>query len=102
MARHAGAEVLISVADDGEGLDPKRIRAMAEKNGLIAPGAVLSEAELHQFLFHPGFSTSQQVSALSGRGVGLDVVRRAIESMRGSIDIANEPARARPSRCACR
>jgi two-component system chemotaxis sensor kinase CheA len=89
VARHAGAEVLISVSDDGKGLDPERIRAKAEEAGLAAPGAVLSEAELHQFLFHPGFSTAQQVSALSGRGVGLDVVRRAIEGMRGTIDVAS-------------
>ena len=93
VARHAGAEVLISVSDDGKGLDPKRIRAKAEEAGLATPGAVLSEAELHQFLFHPGFSTAQQVSALSGRGVGLDVVRRAIEGMRGTIDVASEPGK---------
>ncbi len=90
IARHAGAEVLISVGDDGKGLDAKRIRAKAEENGLIAPGAVLSDAELNQFIFHPGFSTAKEVSALSGRGVGMDVVRRTIEGMRGSIDIATE------------
>ena len=90
VARHAGAEVLISVSDDGKGLDPNKIRAKAEENGLVAPGAVLSEAELHQLLFQPGFSTAQQVSALSGRGVGMDVVRRTIEGMRGSIDIASQ------------
>jgi two-component system chemotaxis sensor kinase CheA len=90
IARHAGAEVLISVCDDGKGLDTAKIRAKAEENGLIAPGAVLTEAELHQLLFQPGFSTAQQVSALSGRGVGMDVVRRAIDGLRGSIDIATE------------
>ncbi|HEY1942013.1 MAG TPA: chemotaxis protein CheA [Roseiarcus sp.] len=90
VARHAGAEVLISVGDDGKGLDASRIRAKAEENGLIAPGAVLSDAELHQYIFHPGFSTAKEVSALSGRGVGMDVVRRTIEGMRGSIDIATE------------
>ncbi len=90
VAHHAGAEVLISVADDGKGLDASRIRAKAEENGLVAPGAVLSDAELHQYIFHPGFSTAKEVSALSGRGVGMDVVRRTIEGMRGSIDIATE------------
>ena len=90
VARHAGAEVQISVSDDGKGLDPKKIRAKAEENGLVAPGVALSDAELYQFLFLPGFSTAQQVSALSGRGVGMDVVRRTIEGMRGSIDIASE------------
>jgi two-component system chemotaxis sensor kinase CheA len=91
VARHAGAEVLISVSDDGRGLDAKRIRAKAEENGLIAPGAQLSPNELYQLIFQPGFSTAKEVSALSGRGVGMDVVRRTIESMRGAIDIATEP-----------
>ncbi len=90
VARHAGAEVLISVGDDGRGLDAKRIRAKAEENGLIAADAVLSEAELHQLIFHPGFSTAKEVSALSGRGVGMDVVKRTIESMRGSIDVSTQ------------
>jgi two-component system, chemotaxis family, sensor kinase CheA len=91
VARHAGAEVLISVGDDGRGLDAQRIRAKAEENGLVAPGAAMSDAELHQMIFHPGFSTAKEVSALSGRGVGMDVVKRTIEGMRGSIDISTEP-----------
>ena len=91
VARHAGAEVLISVSDDGRGLDAQRIRAKAEENGLIAAGAALSDAELYQLIFQPGFSTAKEVSALSGRGVGLDVVKRTIEGMRGSIDIATQP-----------
>jgi len=93
VARHAGAEVLISVSEDGRGLDAKRIRAKAEENGLIAPDAVLSDAELHQLIFQPGFSTAKEVSALSGRGVGLDVVKRTIEGMRGSIDLATDPGK---------
>jgi two-component system chemotaxis sensor kinase CheA len=93
VARHAGAEVLISVSEDGRGLDAKRIRAKAEENGLIAPDAVLSDAELYQLIFRPGFSTAKEVSALSGRGVGLDVVKRTIEGMRGSIDIATQPGK---------
>jgi two-component system chemotaxis sensor kinase CheA len=92
-ACHVGAEVQISVSDDGRGLDVDRIRAKAEENGLIASGAILSDTELHQLIFHPGFSTAKEVSALSGRGVGMDVVRRTIEGMRGSIDIAAEPGR---------
>ena len=93
VARHAGAEVLISVADDGKGLDAAKIRAKAEEQGLVAPGAVLTEAELHQLLFQPGFSTAKEVSALSGRGVGMDVVRRTIDGLRGSIDVASEPGK---------
>ena len=91
VARHAGAEVLISVSDDGRGLDAKRIRAKAEENGLVTPDAVLTDVELNQLIFHPGFSTAKEVSALSGRGVGMDVVKRTIENMRGSIDIATRP-----------
>jgi len=91
VARHAGAEVLISVSDDGRGLDTRRIRAKAEENGLVAPGAPMSESELHQLIFHPGFSTAKEISALSGRGVGMDVVRRTIEGMRGAIEVATEP-----------
>jgi two-component system chemotaxis sensor kinase CheA len=91
VARHAGAEVLISVSEDGRGLDVQRIRAKAEENGLIAADAVLADAELHQLIFQPGFSTAKEVSALSGRGVGLDVVKRTIEGMRGSIDLATRP-----------
>jgi two-component system chemotaxis sensor kinase CheA len=93
VARHAGAEVLISVSEDGRGLDAKRIRAKAEESGLIAADAVLSDAELYQLIFQPGFSTAKAVSALSGRGVGLDVVKRTIEGMRGSVDIATRPGR---------
>ena len=93
VARHAGAEVQISIIDDGKGLDAQRIRRKAEENGLIAPSATISEAELHQLIFHPGFSTAAQVSAVSGRGVGMDVVRRTIEGMRGVIDIATAPGK---------
>jgi len=90
-ARHAGAEVLVSVIDDGRGLDPARIRARAEENGLLAQGAKVSDNELFQILFQPGFSTVSQVTNLSGRGVGLDVVKRTIEDLRGKIDIVSTP-----------
>ena len=91
LAQHVGAQVMVTVRDDGGGLDTVRIRAKAEEQGLIALGATLSDAEIHQFLFHPGFSTAQTVSALSGRGVGMDVVKRTIEALRGSIDVSTEP-----------
>ncbi|WP_407177437.1 chemotaxis protein CheA [Bradyrhizobium sp. STM 3562] len=90
-AVHSGAQVLVTVRDNGGGLNTARIRAKAEEQGLIAPGAALSDHEIHQFLFHPGFSTAQTVSALSGRGVGMDVVKRTIENMRGSIDLSTRP-----------
>ncbi len=92
-ARHSGAEVLISIRDDGKGLDSARIRARAEENGLIAPGARLSDADLFQYIFAPGFSTAAEVTSVSGRGVGMDVVKRTIESLRGAIDITSTPGR---------
>ena len=83
--------MLVTVQDDGAGLDTARIRAKAEEQGLIQPGAALSEHDIHQLLFHPGFSTAKTVSALSGRGVGMDVVKRTIEAMRGVIDLTTIP-----------
>ncbi|MCK1651916.1 chemotaxis protein CheA [Bradyrhizobium sp. 149] len=90
-AVHSGAQVLVTIKDNGGGLNTVRIRAKAEEQGLIAPGATLSDHEIHQFLFHAGFSTAQTISALSGRGVGMDVVKRTIENMRGSIDLTTRP-----------
>lgn len=90
-ARHAGTEVLITITDDGRGLNRDRIRKRAEERGLVAPDEVLSDTELYQVLFLPGFSTAQSVTSLSGRGVGMDVVKRTIETLRGKIDIASTP-----------
>jgi len=90
-ARYVGAQVLVTVKDDGAGLDAARIRAKAEEQGLIAPGAPCGEQETYQLLFAPGFSTAAVVSALSGRGVGMDVVKRTIEAMRGSIELSTVP-----------
>lgn len=84
-AHQAGGEVLITITDDGRGIDVERVRAKAEANGLLQPGQVVSEDELLGLIFHPGFSTAAQVTNLSGRGVGMDVVKRTIESLRGSI-----------------
>jgi two-component system, chemotaxis family, sensor kinase CheA len=92
-ARHVGAEVLVSLADDGHGLDRTRIRTRAEENGLVSPGAKLTDNELFQFILAPGFSTAHEVTSLSGRGVGLDVVKRTIDHLRGKIDIVSSPAR---------
>jgi two-component system chemotaxis sensor kinase CheA len=90
-AHQAGGEVLITITDDGRGIDRERVRAKAEANGLIQPGQVVSEDELLGMIFHPGFSTAAQVTNLSGRGVGMDVVKRTIESLRGSIDVKSQP-----------
>ena len=88
-AHQAGGEVVITIRDDGRGIDRDRVRAKAEANGLIEPGQSLSEQELLQLIFAPGFSTAAAVTNLSGRGVGMDVVKRTIESLRGTIDVAS-------------
>lgn len=90
-AHQAGGEVLITIRDDGRGINRDRVRAKAEAQGLIEPGAQISDSELLQMIFHPGFSTAAQVTNLSGRGVGMDVVKRTIESLRGTIDITSNP-----------
>lgn len=90
-ARQAGGEVIIKITDDGRGIDREKVRTKAEASGLIEPGQQVSESELLQFIFHPGFSTAQKVTNLSGRGVGMDVVKRTIESLRGTIDMVSKP-----------
>ena len=90
-ARQSGAEVVITITDDGRGVDRARVRAKAEENGLIQPGQVLSDNELLQLIFAPGFSTAAAITNLSGRGVGMDVVKRTIEGLRGSIELTSTP-----------
>ncbi len=90
-ARHSGANVVIRVSDDGRGLDVDKVRARALEQGLIQSGARLTEGEVFALIMAPGFSTAREVTEVSGRGVGMDVVRRSIESLRGSIDIASKP-----------
>lgn len=86
-ALHSGANVLIRISDDGKGLDSEAIRAKAVEKGLMQPDADLTEKEIFSFIFAPGFSTAAQVTNLSGRGVGMDVVKRCIEGLRGSIEL---------------
>ncbi|WP_404400460.1 chemotaxis protein CheA [Pelagibacterium halotolerans] len=90
-AAHTGAEVAISISDDGAGLDAGRIRAKAEEAGLIAADAKMTDEDLYQLIFHPGFSTAKEITSVSGRGVGMDVVKRTIESLRGAIDVVSRP-----------
>lgn len=90
-AHQQGGEVVITIRDDGRGIDRERVRAKAESQGLIQPGQVLADQDLLQMIFHPGFSTAAAVTNLSGRGVGMDVVKRTIESLRGAIDIKSAP-----------
>ncbi|MEO5376983.1 MAG: chemotaxis protein CheA [Magnetococcus sp. DMHC-6] len=89
-AIHSGASVLIRVEDDGKGLDPKLLRTKAIEKGIIAPDAELSDKEAYQLIFGAGFSTAEKITNVSGRGVGMDVVRRSIEALRGTIDVQSE------------
>jgi len=88
-AVHSGDSVLITIADDGKGLDRERIRQKAVEKGLVSPTAELSDKEIFAQIFAPGFSTAEKITSVSGRGVGMDVVKRAIEALRGTIDIAS-------------
>ena len=92
-AEQRGDRVWIVVADDGRGLDASRIRAKAIARGLLAPEATPSEQEIYQFIMLPGFSTADKVSEVSGRGVGLDVVKRSIEALRGTVELRSQPGR---------
>ena len=92
-ARHQGGNVVIEVSDDGRGLDRAKIRAKAERLGLVAAGVVVSDEQLHEFIFAAGFSTAAAVSDLSGRGVGMDVVKRNVELLNGSLSLETEPGR---------
>ena len=86
-AEHSGAYVIISVSDDGAGLDTEAIRKKALEKGLIGPDATLSEKEVFDLVMAPGFSTAGSVSKVSGRGVGMDVVKSGIESFGGTVEI---------------
>ncbi len=90
-AKQAGGSVIIRIADDGRGLNLERIRAKAIERGIITPEARVPAHEIAQLIFAPGFSTAEKVTSVSGRGVGMDVVKRSIEALRGKVDIENRP-----------
>jgi chemosensory pili system protein ChpA (sensor histidine kinase/response regulator) len=90
-ARQIGNEVVLTLADDGAGLNFKRIREKAIEKGMLAPDAEVSDAQLTQFIFAAGFSTADSVTQLAGRGVGMDVVRNEIVSLGGRVDITSTP-----------
>ena len=90
-ALHSGAQVLIRVTDDGRGLDVEALRMRGIEQGLIDRSAELSESEIFSLILAPGFSTAREVTDVSGRGVGMDVVRRSVEALRGSIEIHSKP-----------
>ncbi len=91
-AEHRGGRIVIEVSDDGRGIDRGRVRAKAQERGLVTPGAALSDEDVDNLIFLPGFSTAKEVSNISGRGVGMDVVRRNIVDLGGRIVISNTPA----------
>ena len=90
-AHHQSGQVVVEVSDDGRGLDRDKIRAKAIERGLIPADRALSDGENYNLIFEPGFSTAEKVSNVSGRGVGMDVVRRHIEKLRGRIEIRSTP-----------
>ena len=89
-AYHDSGSIVIEVSDDGGGLRRDRILAKAVERGLVEPGRTLADRELYALIFEPGFSTAEEVTSLSGRGVGMDVVKRNITALRGSVDITSE------------
>jgi two-component system, chemotaxis family, sensor kinase CheA len=89
-AEYGGGEVVVEIRDDGKGIDRERIQAKALERGLIDPQKNLTEDAVLDLIFAPGLSTAQSVTDLSGRGVGMDVVRRNVESLRGRVSVASE------------
>jgi two-component system, chemotaxis family, sensor kinase CheA len=92
-AQHEAGSIVITVADDGGGLNRDKILRKAIERGLVSEDAQLTEREIDRLIFAPGFSTADQISNLSGRGVGMDVVRRDIEALRGTVEIDTQPGR---------
>ncbi|MBI4941947.1 MAG: chemotaxis protein CheA, partial [Actinobacteria bacterium] len=89
-AYHDSGSIVIEVSDDGGGIDPEKVLAKAVERGLVEAGASLSEQDIYQLIFEAGFSTAAQVSDLSGRGVGMDVVKRNVTALRGMIEVESK------------
>jgi two-component system, chemotaxis family, sensor kinase CheA len=92
-AYHDSGSIVIQVGDDGGGLNREKILAKAVERGLVEAGRTMSDSEIYGLIFEPGFSTADQITNLSGRGVGMDVVKRNITALRGSVAITSEPGR---------
>lgn len=90
-AYHDSGSIVIEIADDGAGLNRERILEKAQERGLVASGAALTDQEIYNLIFEPGFSTAEAVTNLSGRGVGMDVVKRNITLLRGTVDLDSQP-----------
>jgi two-component system chemotaxis sensor kinase CheA len=92
-AFHQGSNIVIELLDDGRGIDPEKIYRKAVQKGMFAAGTQLTREETLALIFAPGFSTAEKITAVSGRGVGMDVVKRNIEKLRGKIEIMSEVGR---------
>jgi two-component system chemotaxis sensor kinase CheA len=90
-AYHEGGSIVIELADDGRGLDRDAILTKARAQGLVRPNDTLTESDIHMLIFAPGFSTAKQVTEVSGRGVGMDVVKRNMDALRGRVSISTTP-----------
>ncbi|MBI4642370.1 MAG: chemotaxis protein CheA [Deltaproteobacteria bacterium] len=90
-AYHKGGNVVIDIEEDGRGLDRDRILAKAQERGLLQPGDQLTPAQIDNLIFEPGFSTAEKITDISGRGVGMDVVRQTIERLQGKVEIHSRP-----------
>jgi len=88
-AYHQSGNVVIEMQDDGRGLDTEKVLHKALEKGLVAPGKTLSDAAIHALVFQPGFSTADRISEISGRGVGMDVVKQSIEKLRGKVEFTS-------------
>jgi two-component system chemotaxis sensor kinase CheA len=89
-AYHQSGQIVVAISDDGRGLNRERILSKAQQNGLIHSGSQLSESEIFLLIFEPGFSTAEKVTDISGRGVGMDVVRQHVQKLRGRIEIQSK------------
>ena len=89
-ASNEGNLIIIDISDDGAGIDAEKVRQKAIEKGIIHPDKVLSENEIHQLIFEPGFSTADKISKISGRGVGLDVVKTMIDKLNGTVNVTSQ------------
>ncbi len=92
-ASHQAGHIVIEISDDGRGLRREKILEKAQRMGLVEDGASLSDSEVFNLIFHPGFSTAEKITDVSGRGVGMDVVKKQIQKLRGRIDIESVPGK---------